>query len=380
MDPKVRQAITATLKRFAAHVDETLMSGEGPDGELSAIPELLDEARELDLVAEPAPEEAGYEYGVWGQLCQTEGLELSLLTLSTLGEACAGFATAVHTQGLGCLATGGQADHPPGTLLSPVLWPNYGLPLGGSERSAGSGLRLMDEEGNLFMKGSSHFFLVAAEPGRLVCFAQMPGAGWAVVDLGTETAGITLAEVTGRTGLRAARQFQLHCDQVAISPEQVVQTGDAARRSLEGVLACDWLGQAAIALGVARRALRDSRAYAAERYQGGSLIQEHPSIQLLQGTAAYDIGLLEAIVFRHADVPLAEIESETLLPWAIQARLAVVEHAHRAVTDCLQTLGGYGYMEDYGFEKRLRDVSTLKSLHGPPGQLKLLLNRLARGS
>jgi alkylation response protein AidB-like acyl-CoA dehydrogenase len=61
------------------------------------------------------------------------------------------------------------------------------------------------------------------------------------------------------------------------------------------------------------------------------------------------------------------------------ARLAVVEHAHRAVTDCLQTLGGYGYMEDYRLEKRLRDVSTLKSLHGPPDQLRLLLNDLARG-
>jgi alkylation response protein AidB-like acyl-CoA dehydrogenase len=46
------------------------------------------------------------------------------------------------------------------------------------------------------------------------------------------------------------------------------------------------------------------------------------------------------------------------------------------VTDCLQTAGGYGYMEDYGFEKRLRDVSMLKSLHGAPDQLKLVLGRL----
>lgn len=43
-----------------------------------------------------------------------------------------------------------------------------------------------------------------------------------------------------------------------------------------------------------------------------------------------------------------------------------------------QTLGGYGYMEDYPFEKRLRDMSTLKSLHGALDQLKLFLNELAR--
>jgi hypothetical protein len=67
-----------------------------------------------------------------------------------------------------------------------------------------------------------------------------------------------------------------------------------------------------------------------------------------------------------------------LLRWAITARLAVVEHAHRAVTDCLQTLGGYGYMEDYRLEKRLRDVATLKSLHGAPDQLRLYLNELGK--
>jgi alkylation response protein AidB-like acyl-CoA dehydrogenase len=95
--------------------------------------------------------------------------------------------------------------------------------------------------------------------------------------------------------------------------------------------------------------------------------------------AEYDIALLDAILYRHADEPLSSQDTSTLLRWALQARLAVVEHAQRAVTNCLQTLGGYGYMEDYGFEKRLRDVSTLKSLHGAPDQLKLYLNELARG-
>ena len=102
-----------------------------------------------------------------------------------------------------------------------------------------------------------------------------------------------------------------------VSHDQVLHVGEAARRPLQQVMACDWLGQAAIALGVARRSLRDSRAYTAQRYQGGR-------------------------------------------------------------THCLQTLGGYGYMEDYPFERRLRDVSTLKSLHGAPDQLRLLLNELAK--
>ncbi len=377
MEAEVRRAITATLRRFAAHVDETLMTGDGPDGELAVIPRLLDEAQELELVAEQAPEAFGYEYGVWGQLCHAEGLELSLLILSALGEACAGLATLVHAQGLGCLAAGGEAHYPPGTSVAAVLWPNYGLPIGSADRSTGSGLTLSGGGADLFLSGSSHFFFAAGDPKRLVCFAQNAQAGWAAVDLRPDTRGVRLTEVSPRTGLRAARQYHLHCDQVTLSREQVLHAGDGAQRVLEQVLACDWLGQAAIALGVARRSLQDSLAYTTQRYQGGGLIKAHAGIRLLQGRARYDVELLDAVLFQHAGVPLSRLDAGLLLPWAIRARLAVVEHAHRAVSDCLQTLGGYGYMEDYRFEKRLRDVSTLKSMHGTPDQLRLLLTHLA---
>jgi alkylation response protein AidB-like acyl-CoA dehydrogenase len=131
-------------------------------------------------------------------------------------------------------------------------------------------------------------------------------------------------------------------------------------------------------LGVAQRALEESRAYTAARYQGGSIIKDHPGIQLLQATADYDVAMQRAVLFQSAQRPLTVWDETALLRWAIHTRLAVVEHAQRAVTDCLQTLGGYGYMEDYGLAKRLRDVSTLKSLHGAPDQLKLFLHQLGQ--
>ena len=42
------------------------------------------------------------------------------------------------------------------------------------------------------------------------------------------------------------------------------------------------------------------------------------------------------------------------------------------MTDALQTLGGYGYMDEYGLSKRLRDVTALRVLHGGPDQLLLV--------
>jgi alkylation response protein AidB-like acyl-CoA dehydrogenase len=235
------------------------------------------------------------------------------------------------------------------------------------------------------LNGTAQFLLAAGPPETLICFARRSGRNgvgtdWVCLTVDACGGGFKLSDAGPRTGLRAAGLLHLRCDVVAVSAEQVLCTGDVARRRLAQVLACDWLGGTAIALGIARRSLRDSRAYTAQRIQGGRTIEEHAAVRLLQGTAEYDVALLEAILFRHAAEPLAVVEVVTLLRWALAARLAMVEHAHRAVTSCLQTLGGYGYMEDYHLEKRLRDVSTLKSLHGAPDQLSLYLNELVKGA
>jgi alkylation response protein AidB-like acyl-CoA dehydrogenase len=387
LDTDEKTVVEVALRRFTAQVNRTLFTSEGPDGDLTRIPSLLSAARQMGLVADPAPAASGYELGIWGHGCREEGLMRSLLALSLLGEACAGFATAVHAQGLACLALDAQSQFLPGTPLAAVFTPHYGIPLSARIPASATGLELSTVGGALRLNGTAHFLLAAELPQMLVCFAQRPeGNGtepeWCSLVVDANAAGIELTEVSrmDRVGLRAVRQYHLRCGQVSIRHAALLRKGAAAWRTLAQVLACDWLGHAAIALGIARCALRESRAYTAQRYQGGRLIQEHASIQLLQGTAEYDIALQEAVLFQHAGQPLAEQDAAHLLRWALQARLAVVEHAHRAVTNCLQTLGGYGYMEDYRFEKRLRDVSTLKSLHGAPDQLKLYLNELANGA
>ena len=383
MDQHEQRTVEAALRRFAARVEQILFAGAGAEGDLARLPLLLAEARDTGLVTDPDPASPGYELGVWGQACHEEGSTRSLLALSLLGEACAGTACAIHAQGLACLALNGQRHVQSAAWLAAVFSPNYGVPLSARLKSEGSGLRLMKVGDVLELNGTSHFLLAPDRPDKLICFALQSVADqstpeWAVLVIHSNATGVELTEVAHRTGLRAAKQYYLSCDHVVVSAHQVLREGEAALHSLQRVMACDWLGQAAIALGVARRALRDSRAYTAQRYQGGQIIQEHASIQLLQGTADYDIALMAAILYQHADEPLASLDPKALLRWAVHAKLAIVEHAYRAVTNCLQTLGGYGYMEDYHLEKRLRDVSVLKSLHGAPDQLRLFLSDLAR--
>ena len=64
---------------------------------------------------------------------------------------------------------------------------------------------------------------------------------------------------------------------------------------------------------------------------------------------------------------------------ALAAKLRVTAEAFEAVTDSLQVLGGYGYMEDYRLEKRLRDAMTLRSMAIRPDDLRMLVADLGAG-
>ena len=57
---------------------------------------------------------------------------------------------------------------------------------------------------------------------------------------------------------------------------------------------------------------------------------------------------------------------------SLAVKLRITLECAEAVTDSLQVLGGYGYMEDYRLEKRLRDAMMLKTMCIEPATLRLL--------
>jgi alkylation response protein AidB-like acyl-CoA dehydrogenase len=185
------------------------------------------------------------------------------------------------------------------------------------------------------------------------------------------TPGLRVVPTGDRIGLRATAMVDVIAEDAVVPVGALRLAGAPAEHRLRTVIACDWLGQAAVALGCAERAVADASAYTASRVQGGAAICEHAAVRLLLARAEYGVAVVESMLDRHAATPLRKLDTTALLYWAADARLAAGEHATRAVTDALQTLGGYGYMDEYGLSKRLRDVTALRVLHGGPDQLLL---------
>lgn len=363
-----------TVDRLATKAEHRLFGAELPDGDLGAVEEVLLDAASIGLLADCDPDTG--RWGVWGSHVDTEGVGLSLAVLRRLGRVCAGLATAVHAQGLGVLLLGPDGrppGMPEGGRLVAAFSPPYGVAL--DPRTFGDGLVLADGR----LQGTARFALVAGTADLVVLAARAgvgPDAGWVLLALPVATSGLRLEPTGARVGLRATGMVDVLSTDVTVPAGAERHHGEAAERLLRTTIGCDWLGQAAIALGSAERAVADANDYACSRVQGGVPIAELAAIRLLLGRAEHDLAVLEAVLDQHAGTPLTELDPTSLLRWGTDARLAAGEHAGRAVTNALQTMGGYGYMDEYGLSKRLRDLAALRVLHGGPDQLLLLRHGL----
>jgi alkylation response protein AidB-like acyl-CoA dehydrogenase len=381
--------LSESVSGLADHIRGTLFTGSDgvtADGDLTQIDGLIGQCAAMGLVADRHPEGDGYDLGVWGRHVQPHGARLSLLALSVLAEGCAGLAARVHAQGIGCLALDGwtaEAVGGPGETesVAAVFAPAYGVIL--DPRTAADVVQHVEDEHGSRLRGSSPFVWSNGAPAWLAVVARTGsdtagdvGAGRMVVACRAHADGIVDAPLEAAVGLRALRRSCITFDRVPVDAASVVASGEHASRLVTRVVACDWLGQSAIALGSARRALREARTYAHERRQGGGVIAQHAAVRLLLAEADDAIAVMEAMLVSRADEGLADIADADLLRWAISSRLAVDSHALRAVTCCVQVLGGYGYMDDYGLSKRLRDVSALRARHGGREHLLLLLASL----
>ncbi len=335
MDADTLAAFREAAARFAAGEVRPMIGDRWRDGDLDRLPAVLESAEATGLMASADPSHPGHDYGVWGRAVSGDGPAPSLAVLEEIAVECAGVATCLHAAGLGALALPDGKGHRTAAAFLPG-----GTPL----HAAFPGVP----------EGTTGWRAVMLPPGCEAVVLHTGGTSRRLVPL----AALEVEEMKPRTGLAAVRLATVRLgDPGAGEPLPPADPAD---------LAIPWLlGIAAMAAGAARGALEVAAAYARERRQGGRTIVEHPAVQLLLGEAASRVAAARA----HLDSAGAAADMEA----ALAARLRVVEDAFQAATESLQVLGGYGYMEDYGVEKRLRDIMTLRGLPPSPDVVRRLL-------
>jgi alkylation response protein AidB-like acyl-CoA dehydrogenase len=123
-----------------------------------------------------------------------------------------------------------------------------------------------------------------------------------------------------------------------------------------------YVAAAAISLGIMRGSFDYALTYSNEREQGGWPIVNWSMIKTMLADMAIQVKIGDMAV----SGACSAIEKK-IAGWDLYTKttaLHIQDVACQVTSDGIQILGGYGYMKDYGQEKRFRDAQQIKTLIG----------------
>src|SRR6516164_2189751 len=181
-----------------------------------------------------------------------------------------------------------------------------------------------------------------------------------------------VGRIEKKMGQNASDTCEIHFDDLELPVEnRLGEEGQGYRIALSN-LEGGRIGIAAQSIGMARAALEIAIAYAQERQSFGKAIIEHQAVAFRLADMATGLEAARQLVL-HA----AALRSQGLpcLREASMAKLFATETAERICSDAIQTLGGAGYMEDFGVERIFRAVRGAKIYEGTNDIQRLVISR-----
>lgn len=195
----------------------------------------------------------------------------------------------------------------------------------------------------------------------------------------TRTPGLTATEIHGKLGLRGQATAELAFEGVRVPDSARLGEKGRGLGIALGALSRGRISVAAGAVGLAQAALDAAVEYASQRDQFGRSIASFQLVQELLADSEVDTRaarLLTRQVARMADAGATPKEYATD---ASVAKYHASETAVRVSNNCLQTFGGYGFIDEYPVGKYLRDARVLTLYEGTSQIQKLIIGRALTG-
>ena len=222
------------------------------------------------------------------------------------------------------------------------------------------------------LEGTKTFISNAREADVLVVFAKTdPPAGLRGIScfaVPRRTPGLEFSPPQDKCGLRSAPTYTVFLDRVNLPVEALIgapgEGGTIALRALNAAR----IDIAAMASGVAARALDLALEFAGSRRQFGRTIGEFQAIQLLVGEM---VALLHGARLTAWDAAARRDRGEDIRTVASIAKYLATESCFRVVDSSLQIHGGAGFMRESEVERLYRDCRVLRIYEGT-SQIQLL--------
>jgi alkylation response protein AidB-like acyl-CoA dehydrogenase len=349
----IRELVQDRVAPRAAEIDRT---GEYPKD----IEKLFAENGILGI---PFPEEYGGIAGSSVTICM--GVE-------EIAKACATSSLILAVQALGSypiLVAGSEEQKkrlcPP--LASGEKVAAYALSEPGSGSDAAAMTTRARRVGNEYvLNGTKQFITHGSIAETLVVFAQTDPAanhrGISAFVLEREHSPWRVEKLEHKLGIRGSPTAQIVLDDVKVPAANRLGEEGAGFKIALAVLDRSRPGIGAQALGIAEGAFAYALNYVKERHQFGQPIASFQGIQFMLADISTQIEAARYLVFQAATK--VDAKAPDLTKVAAMAKLFASDMAMKVTTDCVQLLGGYGYISDYPVERMMRDAKITQIYEG----------------
>lgn len=231
-------------------------------------------------------------------------------------------------------------------------------------------------DGGWRLNGSKQFITSGKIAGLTIVFAVSdPDAGKRGISaflVPTETPGYVVDKVEHKLGQGASDTCALRFEDMFLGEDALIgQPGQGYRIALSN-LETGRIGIAAQSVGMAQAALELAVAYARERKSMGKAIIEHQAVGFRLADLAARLEAARQLVLHAASLKDGAVPC---LKEASMAKLIASETAEAVVSGCIQTLGGYGYLEEFGLAKIYRDVRVCQIYEGTSDIQRMVIAR-----
>ena len=248
-------------------------------------------------------------------------------------------------------------------------------PDAGSDAGSAKATALRDGD-EFVINGTKHFITNGAVSDYCMLVANTDpskgakGLSAFLVDLKT-TPGVTIAHVENKCGINCAKVTELVFENCRVPADRLIgQEGKGFRYALTALNA-GRLGVAAQGLALAQAAFDITRDYMKNRHQFGKPIcaNQYPAFKM----ADLEVEIEMARLLLYKGVWLQQ-QGEDFSIAASKAKLACTNLAMHVTTECVQNMGGAGYMREQHVERMFRDAKITQIYEGTNEIQRLIIS------
>jgi len=353
------------IKRLARRIADThiMPQREELDRQQEFPHQIMKEIAEAGLPAIYIPEE--YE-GIGAGL-----LELCLAT-EELSRACGGVGVTYAASSLGCfpIIIGGSEEQK-AKFLPPIAAGEHYAAFCLTEAGAGSDASALQttavKKGDEYViNGTKQWITNGHEAHTYTVFAKTDktrgarGISAFIVEKGTP--GLSFGKKEDKLGIRCSSTYEVIFEDCVVPKANLLGREGAGFLIAMKTFDKSRPGIGAQAVGIAQGAFETALEYAYKREQFGQSILSFQAVSFMLADIATQIEAARALTYQVAR--MIDGGSRSYGKESAMCKVFPSDVAMKVTTDCIQIMGGYGYMKDYPAEKYFRDAKITQIYEG----------------